>query len=267
MLIDSPRLSEGDRTRWAALSRYDRILGAAIPQWKIDRALASIRDWWTGEGVASVSWGKDSVCMAHLVTLTGLSIPLVWVRTPGFDMPECEQVRDYFLTAHPDARYEERVSIAREPRRGEPGFDALQTDPTYRRPNRMKQAIPERYISGIRGAESKIRRISVAHRGLVTPNTCRPIGRWSGTDVFAYLEREGLPVHPVYAMSYGGVLDRQWLRVGPLCSSLHGTGYGAFSSSDPYQWEDDYYGGYIAEALRQRQSWRDTGDPRGGDFT
>lgn len=263
MLIASERHLDIDLARWAELERYDRALAARFPQALVDRGLAAIRQWWDDEprGIASVSWGKDSVIVAHLVAMTGLPIPLVWVRSDPFETPECEQVRDAFLAAHPAVRYEERSVALRNPKRGEPGFEEHHERGGPGQ-DVLAEGMPEsRYVSGVRAAESRIRAISIYSRGDVTRNTCRPIGHWTGAQVFAYLHREGLPVHPAYAMSYGGMIDRQWLRVHPLCAFLP-----IRDQSRAIRWEDDYYGDVIERALAQRAAWRTAGDPRGGKF-
>src|SRR6202012_1923524 len=45
---------------------------------------------------ASVSWGKDSVAMAHLVLRSAASVPLVYVRAVPHGNPENMMVRDVF---------------------------------------------------------------------------------------------------------------------------------------------------------------------------
>lgn len=61
-----------------------------------------------------------------------------------------------------------------------------------------------------------MRDMVIARWGEAGPGACRPIGRWTAVDVFAYLRRHDLPVHPAYAMSCGGHYDRRWLRVSPI---------------------------------------------------
>lgn len=248
MLIDSHRLTPPDRAHWDRLQLYDAAL-AADPHLDqlVEQGVAAIRGWAAaGPGVVSVSWGKDSVVAAHLAHLAGVDAPLVWVRSDPYEMPECEQVRDAYLATHPAQRYEERVVHLRNPKRGEPGHEEHHLDPSSRSQDVLAEAIPERYISGVRGQESRIRAISVRHRGMVTARTCRPLARWQATHVFAYLYREQLPVHPAYAMTHGGVLDRQWLRVHPLCSH-HESGHG-----DRVAWEESYYGDHIRRARAER---------------
>lgn len=245
MLIDSPRLTQPDRETWAQLERYDRRLGAHLDT-KEKYAVDLITKWWDGHGVCSVSWGKDSTVVAHLVALTGLPIPIVWVRSDPFEMPESEQVRDAFLDQHPHVVYEERIARLRNPKRGQEGYEAHQTNPDRKHQDVLKELIKEPYISGVRAEESAMRRKSARWHGDATKRACRPILRWTATDVFAYLATRSLPVHPAYAMSYGGKLDRRWIRVHPLCSHHEESGV---HGRDSASWEDAYWGDHIAAVL------------------
>ena len=262
MLIDSPRLTPRDREHWARLEHYDDVL-SRDPRLDClaEQAMRAITefaeqgdDWYV-----SVSWGKDSVVAADLALRVVPDAHLIWVRSKHFEMPECEAVRDVFLARHPSARYTEIEVELRNPKRGEPGFEERQLDPNADHQDILKEELEGRYVSGVRAEESRIRGISIAHRGLVTPNTCRPIGRWSATDVFAYLHREDLPVHPAYAMTAGGYYDRRWLRVHPLCQAL--PGQSAVYGGDPATWEDMYYSDVIAAAHAARaHMWQTSGD-------
>lgn len=71
-------------------------------------------------------------------------------------------------------------------------------------------------------------------RGLSSLHTCAPIGWWSDTDVFAWLAARDLPVHPAYACSMGGMLERRHLRVAGIGGD-RGTGFGR------REWERRYY--------------------------
>lgn len=252
MLIDSPRLTDADRAHWARLEAFDHLL-AADPRLDciVRDALDAIHAWVeSGPGVISTSWGKDSVAAAHLALCVKPDLPLIWVRSDPYEMPECEDVRDAFLSSHPSTRYEERVVHLRNPKRGEPGYVAHQLNPDKHSQDVLGEAITERYLSGVRAEESRIRGKSLAHRGLTTKNTCRPLGWWTAVDVFAFLAREYLPVHPAYAATYGGVLDRRWIRVHPLCSAPPPRS--AVHGRDTSSWEDDYWGDHIAAARRTR---------------
>lgn len=252
MLIDSPRLTGPDRAHWERLARFDRLL-ARDPRLDALEAegVEAVRGFAAaGPFYISVSWGKDSVAAAHLALKAVPDAQIVWVRSLLFDTPECEAVRDVFLASHPDAPYRQIDVAMRNPKRGEPGFEAHHLDPSAEHQDVLKENLAGRYVSGLRAGESRIRRISIGHRGLATAHTCRPIGRWSAEDVFAYLDREQLPVHPVYAMTMGGHYDRRWLRVHPLCSAPRARS--AVHGRDMDAWEDRYYGDVIAAARAAR---------------
>lgn len=246
MLIDSPRITDRDRQHWQRLEHYDDALSHDPLLAKLEtEGIKAVREFSAaGEYTVSTSWGKDSVAACHIALKADPSATLVWAREKDTEMPECEQVRDAFLAAHPGARYEERVYTFRVPLRFEPRHqDAGHQDA-------LAETLTGRYVSGVRAEESKIRRISIGHRGLVTPNTCRPIGRWQTTQVFAYLHREGLPVHPAYAMTQGGFYDRRWLRVHPLGTAT--PAQSAVHSRDHATWEDLYYPDVIETAAQNR---------------
>lgn len=252
-LIPSPRLSGADRAWWERMEHYDDALSQdpalgrleAQGRAAVAEFAAAGNDW-----SVSTSWGKDSVVAAHIALLEVPDARLVWARARHVETPECEDVRDAFLAAHPRARYEEVEYEFRVPLRGEPGFETAAPQ------DALGESLSGRYVSGVRAEESRIRRMSIGHRGLVTRNTCRPIGRWDAMHVFAYLHREDLPVHPAYAMTVGGRHDRRWLRVHPLCcapppmSAVYGT--------DSAEWEDQYYGDVIRAAREARAHlWQD----------
>ncbi len=75
--------------------------------------------------------------------------------------------------------------------------------------------------------------------GISSLRTCAPIGWWTGGDVYAYLHQHGLPVHPAYACTMGGELDRDRVRVASL-GGTRGTEFGR------RQWEWAYYRDEIA---------------------
>jgi phosphoadenosine phosphosulfate reductase len=244
MLIDTDRLTAADREAWTRLERYDHACYPRVER-AVDRALTAIRDWWgdgTQGGVCSVSWGKDSTVCADLVARTGLPIPIVWVNRAPFEPPETGWVRDAFLAAH-QVDYREIEAKPRDPRRGEPGFEENNANPSFRWEDALNEHIGNhhRYLSGIRADESSSRTLSLRRLGAVTRRTCRPIGTWTARDVFAYLAGRNLPVHPAYAMTYGGVLDRERLRVHTLCSPMGDA-----------RWEQAYFGDIIADALSHR---------------
>lgn len=201
------------------------------------RALAAFTG--VGRGYIGTSWGKDSVVVADLALRVSPRWPLVWVRVEPIANPHCSLVRDAFLRRYPSARYDEIEVSARAGNDGE--WHASGT-----LEHGFSQAAAEhgaRYASGIRAEESGVRKLRVATHGLVSANTCAPIGRWSALDVWAYTVTRGLPIHPAYAMTMGGLLDPGRVRVASL-GGRRGDGMGRA------EWEQRYYGWFLAE-LRQ----------------
>lgn len=101
----------------------------------------------------------------------------------------------------------------------------------------------------------------MGRHGEISANSCRPIGNWIAGDVFAYLHKNQLPVHPAYAMTYGGARDRASLRVHPLCCAIPVLGKDTqlVDNSAWEQWEDRYYPDVIAAAHQaRRHMWEDT---------
>lgn len=175
-----------------------------------------------------VSWGKDSVVVAHLVRRAAPKIPLVWVRVKPIENPHCVLVRDAFLGAHPGPYTEIEEHCFHD----DLGWHATGTlERGFARAAALSGA---RHVSGVRAQESTARRLRMMTHGESTAMTCAPIGWWSGEHVFAYLSKHDLPVHPAYAMTHGGVLDRIRIRVSSL-GGERGTGKGR------REWEQTYY--------------------------
>jgi phosphoadenosine phosphosulfate reductase len=246
MLIESPRYTREDRAAWDARERADAVwCKLETFHAGVSRSIAALRAFADrmsdGGCYCGVSWGKDSVVVADLVCRYAPEVPLVWVRVePDFN-PDCALVRDAFFRIHPQARYEEIV-VNRE----EGPYVAHGTLDAGMR-IAARQLGTTRYISGVRGQESGQRKRRMMAHGTSTANTCAPIGWWTGRDVFAQLHARGLPVHPAYACSMGGLLDRERIRVGPLGGQIGarpGDGMGRG------EWEGRYYAAGLARVAR-----------------
>lgn len=238
-LIDSPRLTQQDRAAWSALERYDRQL-ADSPTWpaREHHAHQIIRDFAAaGECYASTSWGKDSTCLAHLVATSGIRLPLVYVRMKTWENPDCLTVRDVFLAKYGDLVDYHEYSVTG----GTRWWHAASAEQLTQNGSHVGSQFAEaeqrhgrRHITGVRGEESRIRRMAMGKWGESGLSACRPVGNWTAIDIYAYLHRHNLPIHPAYAMSFGGKLDRRWLRVSPI---------GGISSAHKQraEWEQRYY--------------------------
>ncbi len=196
-------------------ARLDEITAAAT---------AAIRDFVAaGPCYLGTSWGKDSVTVLHLAR--EIAVPVVWVRVDGEESPDCPLVRDAFLARWPVEYHEIHATsgVGQGKRTSSLGFEEA------------ARRFGARHISGVRAEESTTRAITVARNGVASAGSCRPIARWSAIEVFAYASRHDLPIHPAYACTFGGTLDRGRVRVGAL-GGERGTGKGR------REWEARYYG-------------------------
>jgi len=243
MLIQSTRITPNDVAVWHERARADAVY-ASLKSFraKCDKALSTSATFArSAPCYASVSWGKDSMVIAHLAIrlreTLGIVVPIVWVRVEPIKNPDCIAVRDEFLRRF-DHPYREQTVWCRQDDEGWHATGTLQKG--FHDAEKILNT--KRSLRGIRGAESGTRKYLMERRGQFSKNSCRPIGFWSGQDVFAYLHAFDLPIHPAYAMSFGGMLDRDRLRV----SSIGGKRGGGMGRD---AWEAKYYGPELAEAL------------------
>lgn len=232
MLIASRRHTPGDLRHWSMLEGFDRqIYATAAMRRLIDDARRALDEFFAGgAGYVSVSWGKDSVVVAHLATeMIGADLPVVWFPAGSIENPDCALVRDAFLARYPCAYAERPAVLPDDDWNRHLGHDGAQ--------EAFEEASREfghRYASGVRAEESSTRRMTMRVNSLVSRNTCRPIGWWKTEHVFAYLAGNDLPVHPAYACTMEGRLDRNDLRVSTL-GGKRGRGHGRA------EWERRYY--------------------------
>jgi phosphoadenosine phosphosulfate reductase len=215
---------------------------------RIDEAQSALLDFLERDtsGYLGVSWGKDSVVVAHLLAQSGIPYPVVWVKIDPLYNPDCDIVRDAFLDAHDIDYHEIEVEWREEQKEAwkqhaEQGrADSLGYSPKESSAvagfREAARRWGDRHISGVRAEESSVRTLAMKRWGHSTERTCRPIGYWSTKDVFAYLHHHSLPVHPAYAMSRGGLFDRDRIRV-----DAFGGGRGTASGVIRHEWEGHYY--------------------------
>lgn len=237
MLIVSPRHRPADLRRWAELERLDGTVARSARMAALELgALTALRDFArAGPCYASVSWGKDSVVLAHLalrLRADGLSIPLVWFPAGPLENPDSVRVRDAFLEANPGAEYREIDAVPATPDRAQLGVEGH--DGAQAEFEAAAEKLGWRYASGVRAEESATRARRMKRFGLATERTCAPLGWWRTEHVFAYLFAHDLPVHPAYACLMDGQLDRSEVRVATI-GGRRGVGRGR------REWERRYY--------------------------
>lgn len=239
MLVKSNKHTKKDLATWERNERFDQNATKRNSYIRYEQnAMNEIKKFLeSGPCYVGVSWGKDSVVVAHLVIETcrkyNLALPpIVWILVEPIYNPDCLKVRDVFFQIMPYAKiaYHEIVEHCRL---DETGFHAKGTlERGFKEASVIAKS--KRHISGIRGEESTGRKMRMQVFGQTTKNTCAPIGWWKAQHVFAYLYKYKLPVHPAYAMSWGDTLERGRLRVASL-GGERGTGKGR------REWENYYY--------------------------
>lgn len=239
MLIPSRRHRPDDLKLWRSLEAADAVYGRSfLKREKIQESLDALRSFIAaGACYCGVSWGKDSVVVAHLCREVAPDIPLVNLRCTNRN-PDCDAVRDAYLSAFPGQRYEE-IEVDYGALHGD-GLAAHELDRETDR--RWEAAIREcgrrfgsRHVLGVRADESGRRRIRCLRWGMNSKRGCAPLAWWTLSDVFGYLAMRGLPVHPAYAMLGNGRWPRERLRTAEI-GDTHGTGSGRA------EWEQEYYG-------------------------
>lgn len=241
MLIASKRHTADDLALWEELQGTDRMLANRKLHQMASQAAVVIRRFAESGGCyAGVSWGKDSVVLAHLIVASQVDVPLAWVKQRPLYNPDCELVRDAFCKRFPSVRYDE-IEVAMT--RGKTTWHA--TGSLESGFAKARERHGGRHLSGIRSQEAGGRAIRQAVFGTTSNNTCAPLTYWKHKHIFAYLAMYDLPVHPVYAMLGGGRWDRDKVRVCSL-GGQRGAGIGRA------EWEDEYYGDVLARLKHER---------------
>lgn len=240
MLIPSDRHTPADLRLWAEYKEADRAYAESCgPRLKRlqSESIAILSKWATGQdGFLGTSWGKDSVVLMHVAKLAGIRVPSVWVRMRGRDNPDCESVRDRFLSGIP-GNYHERTFV----------YEECSRDEHWKA---VAQEFGQRRLTGLRMDESGRRAMSVRHLGIDTGVSCRPLAHWTSPDVFAWAAIHDLPLHPAYAMLGGGRWPREHLRT-------HGIGGETGTNWGRREWEQEYYGEELRRVLHSESSRND----------
>lgn len=246
-LIPSRRHAPADLDLWAELAEADQLVGERfLRSGRLDESRRAIREFVAAAAAyGAVSWGKESVALAHLLWCEARDVPLLHLR-PTNHNPDCDTVRDAYFAAFPGQPYQEiPVDYGTLHAAGLPDhiLDRETDTRWYAAIERSEQAHGGRRLTGIRNGESFGRMIRTLRWGLSTPNACAPLARWTLGEVYGYLAAHDLPVHPAYAMLGGGRWPRERLRVAEI-GDTHGKGSGR------RDWETEYY----ADALRRLES-------------
>jgi phosphoadenosine phosphosulfate reductase len=178
---------------------------------KVDRAIAEVsRAAQLGRMVVSVSWGKDSCALAHLVLSVAPGTPLMHVAS-SYELPGNDRVIDYFAKRTTIHTVPAKLSL-------EETIEWLKTHGLDYERDKLTDAGIKRKASagvgwvrsngysvqalGMRAEESKKRRTCFRFRGLTYQAhglfVSNPIGWWTTRDTWAYLVSRDVPWHRLY---------------------------------------------------------------------
>lgn len=238
MLIKSERHTKRDLECWRELEYADSLHAqrSSLSR-RIMESENVIAEFKSRASYAGVSWGKDSIVLAHLLFRNAPEVPLVRLR-PTNSNPDCDSVRDAYFESFPGQHYSE-VNVDYSDLHAQ-GLDDSTLDKETDRIwfaswKQVSMTFGPCYFSGIRSSESNVRLLRFLRWGEATEKTCAPLSRWTTADVFAYMQVNNLPVHPAYACLGGGRWPRERLRVAEI-GDTHGKGGGRS------EWEREYYG-------------------------
>ena len=234
MLIFCDRHKPEDLKHWEAHETCDLYHAESKGfKYRLDKTLSIIKEYMSNNRFyyIGVSWGKDSVVLAHMIHTLKIGRPLfVYIRMIDNENPYSVIVRDAFLSKYDINYKEESYSYKNAPyawfKNGKPvrWYQILNE-------MRLKHGA---HVTGIRKDESAKRKMRFIGHGRESINSFAPFEFFTVKDIFAYLKTNNLPIHPNYAMLGGGRYERDRLRVASL-GNKEGDGIGRA------EWEKEYY--------------------------
>ena len=202
-----------------ALAGLNRWLATLSAERRVEWALDTL----SGEHGLSSSFGAQAAVSLHLVTRARADIPVILIDT-GYLFPETyrfiDSLRERLCLNLKVYRPEVGTAWmeARFGRLWEQGRDGIARYNRLRKLEPMQRALAElgvrTWIAGIRRSQSESR----AHADFLELHDGRwklhPIADWRDHDVWRYLNRHGLPYHPLWHEGYVSIGDvhttRRW---------------------------------------------------------
>jgi phosphoadenosine phosphosulfate reductase len=207
--LDDPRALEALNAKLAKLNAEQRVA------WALQHT--------PGEHVLSSSFGAQAAVSLHLVTRQKPQIPVVLIDT-GYLFPETYRFIDELTDrlALNLKVYRPQIGInwmeARYGRLWEQGIEGIDRYNHIRKVEPMQRALEELgaggWFAGLRRSQARSR----AEIDFVSYRNDRwkfhPLADWSDRDVGVYLQRHGLPYHPLWQQGFVSIGDvhttRRW---------------------------------------------------------
>ena len=192
----------------------------------------------------SMSFGKDSVVMAHLILAVAPSTPVVYERCEDFnEWPDTQRVKEEFLGRF-SCEYHEVIGPSLIDTFREAGFyiqdetESIRARQAQKQYSRLKKETLNRFARenghagsfiGMRLDESVKRRALFLKRGPLYFASgrglwaCNPLAFWKAADTWAYILDKNLPYDELYDKNPVG---RENARNGAMCGTRGATFFG-----------------------------------------
>jgi phosphoadenosine phosphosulfate reductase len=189
----------------AALSER---LGDAEPQQILEWTWATF----ASEAILTCSFQHDGVVLAHMLRQIAPQVPVVFINT-GFHFAETLAYRDRIVRDFPIEHFVEleptmpRAEFARTH-----GLDLYARDPDLccqiNKIEPLRRFLPtvRAWVNGRRRDQSagrgSLRVVETYPDGLCKVN---PLANWTSRDTYYYMERNGIPPHPLFERGYASI--------------------------------------------------------------
>jgi phosphoadenosine phosphosulfate reductase len=236
MLLQSNRFLDNDLETWNKWVKNDEIhIKSKGYKFRLNKTIERIKKFADENDentyYVGVSWGKDSIVLSHMIYNIGVSPINIYIRQLDNENPHNKDVRDNFLKLFNINYYEESYSYKTTP--DQTYFKNGKPNKWYYILNQLNKKYNKR-ITGLRKDESAKRKFRFDVFGDESLNSFTPFENFLVADIFGYMYENNLPIHPNYAMTINGLIDRNRLRVAAIGNN---EGDGMFRKL----WEKTYY--------------------------
>ena len=161
--------------------------------------------------ILTCSFQHDGVVLAHMLTEIAPWVPIVFLNT-GFHFPETLAYRDDVVARFGLKLKEMPPSMPREEFARRHGLDLYRRDPDLC--CRINKVEPLRaalegvrcWINGRRRDQSATRSgITVIERLEGGIHKVNPMAAWSAADTYRYMQKHGIPEHPLFDKGYASI--------------------------------------------------------------
>jgi len=189
------------------LEAVNRQLAAAAPEDVLKWACTRFEP----DLILTCSFQHDGVALAHMLTQIAPKVPIVFINT-GFHFPETLAYRDDLVHRFGFNLVELHPVMPREEFAAKHGLDLYARDPDLCCQINKVEPL-KRYLVGVRAWINGRRRdqgitrqdvgvVEAYEGGLYKIN---PLASWTSRDTFYYLQRHGIPTHPLFERGYASI--------------------------------------------------------------